>query len=153
MAYPLWYLVIKGSYLRFDRKIMQENKELKIYDYTVIGMFLNPEGFFTVKVSLDKNNKHKVILKFANKLIEDLFKNVISEEEIENKLNALLMANSKFLFIRLVRLALGSERIKTQLRANQTGIFILTGEKWQKIMDRIEQEELEAILAQGLEDI
>jgi hypothetical protein len=132
---------------------MQENKELKIYDYTVIGMFLNPEGFFSVKVSLDKNNKHKVILKFANKLIEDLFKNVISEEEIENKLNALLMANSKFLFIRLVRLALGSERIKTQLRANQTGIFILTGEKWQKIMDRIEQEELEAILAQGLEDI
>lgn len=132
---------------------MQENKELKIYDYTVIGMFLNPEGFFSVKVSLDKNNKHKVILKFANKLIEDLFKNVISEEEIENKLNALLMANSKFLFIRLVRLALGSERIKAQLRANQTGIFILTGEKWQKIMDRIEQEELEAILAQGLEDI
>ena len=131
---------------------MQENKELKIYDYTVIGMFLNPEGFFSVKVSLDKNNKHKVILKFANKLIEDLFKNVISEEEIENKLNALLMANSKFLFIRLVRLALGSERIKTQLRANQTGIFILTGEKWQKIMDRIEQEELEAILSQGLED-
>ena len=153
MAYPLWCLVIKGSYLRFDRKIMQENKELKIYDYTVIGMFLNPEGFFSVKVSLDKNNKHKVILKFANKLIEDLFKNVISEEEIENKLNALLMANSKFLFIRLVRLALGSERIKTQLRANQTGIFILTGEKWQKIMDRIEQEELEAILSQGLEDI
>jgi hypothetical protein len=50
-------------------------------------------------------------------------------------------------------LALGSERIKTQLRANQTGIFILTGEKWQKIMDRIEQEELEVILAQGLEDI
>jgi hypothetical protein len=132
---------------------MQENKELKIYDYTVIGMFLNPEGFFSVKVSLDKNNKHKVILKFANKLIEDLFKNVISEEEIENKLNALLMANSKFLFIRLVRLALGSERIKTQLRANQTGIFILTGEKWQQIMDRIEKEELEAILAQGLEDI
>jgi hypothetical protein len=78
---------------------------------------------------------------------------VISEEEIENKLNALLMANSKFLFIRLVRLALGSERIKTQLRANQTGIFILTGEKWQQIMDRIEKEELEAILAQGLEDI
>jgi hypothetical protein len=132
---------------------MQENKELKIYDYTVIGMFLNPEGFFSVKVSLDKNNKHKVILKFANKLIEDLFKNVISEEEIENKQNALLMANSKFLFIRLVRLALGSERIKTQLRANQTGIFILTGEKWQQIMDRIEKEELEAILAQGLEDI
>jgi len=153
MAYPLWYLVIKGSYLRFDRKIMQENKELKIYDYTVIGMFLNPEGFFSVKVSLDKNNKYKVILKFANKLIEDLFKNVISEEEIENKLNALLMANSKFLFIRLVRLALGSKRIKAQLRANQTGIFILTGEKWQKIMDRIEKEELEAILAQGLEDI
>ncbi len=132
---------------------MQENKELKIYDYAVIGMFLNPEGFFAVKVSLDKNNKHKVILKFANKLIEDLFKNVISEEEIENKLNTLLMANSKFLFIRLVRLALGSERIKAQLRANQTGIFILTGEKWQKIMDRIEQEELESILAQGLEDI
>ena len=129
-----------------------EDKELKIYDYTVIGMFLNPEGFFSVQVSLDKNNKHKVILKFANKFIEDLFKNVISEEEIENKLNALLMANSKFLFIRLVRLALGSERIKTQLRANQTGIFILTGEKWQKIMDRIEQEELEAILSQGLED-
>lgn len=132
---------------------MQEDKELKIYDYTVIGMFFNPEGFFSVKVSLDKKDEHKIILKFANKLIEDLFKNLLSEEEIENKLNALLMANSKFLFIRLVRLALGSERIKTQLRANQTGIFILTCEKWQQIMDRIAKEELEAILAQGLEDI
>lgn len=130
-----------------------EDKELKIYDYTVIGMFLNPEGFFSVKVSLDKKDEHKIILKFANKLIEDLFKNLLSEEEIENKLNALLMENNKFLFIRLVRLALGSERIKTQLRANQTGIFILTSEKWQQIIDRIEQEELEAILTQGLEDI
>jgi hypothetical protein len=132
---------------------MQEDKELKVYDYTVIGMFLNPEGFFSVKVSLDKKDKHKLILKFAVKLIEDLFKNAVSEEEIENKLNALLMENNKFLFIRLVRLALGSERIKTQLRANQTGIFILTSEKWQQIIDRIEQEELEAILTQGLEDI
>jgi len=130
-----------------------EDKELKIYDYTVIGMFLNPEGFFSVKVSLDKKDEHKIILKFANKLIEDLFKNLLSEEEIENKLNALLMENNKFLFIRLVRLALGSEKIKTQLRANHTGIFILTPEKWQKIMYRIEQEELEAILVQGLEDI
>jgi len=130
-----------------------EDKELKIYDYTVIGMFLNPEGFFSVKVSLDKKDEHKIILKFAIKLIEDLFKNFISEEEIENKLNALLMENKKFLFIRLVRLALGNETIKTQLRANQTGVFIIDREKWQKIMDRIEQEELEAILAQGLEDI
>ena len=132
---------------------MQEDKELKIYDYAVIGMFLNPEGFFSVKVSLDKKDKHKIILKFANKLIEDLFKNLLSEEEIENKLNALLMANNKFLFIRLVRLALGKGSVKAQLRANQTGIFILTSEKWQQIMERIEQEELEAILAQGLEDI
>jgi len=129
-----------------------EDKELKIYDYTVIGMFLNPEGFFSVKVSLDKKDEHKIILKFAIKLIEDLFKNFISEEEIENKLNALLMENKKFLFIRLVRLALGNETIKTQLRANQTGVFIIDREKWQKIMDRIEQEELEAILSQGLED-
>ncbi len=81
---------------------MQEDKELKVYDYTVIEMFLNPEGFFSVKVSLDKKDKHKLILKFAVKLIEDLFKNAVSEEEIENKLNALLMANNKFLFIRLV---------------------------------------------------
>ena len=130
-----------------------EDKELKIYDYTVIGMFLNPEGFFSVKVSLDKKDEHKIILKFANKLIEDLFKNFISEEEIENKLNALLMENNKFLFIRLVRLALGSERIKTQLRANQTGIFILTSEKWQKILKNLKEEKLEAILAEGLEDI
>jgi len=130
-----------------------EDKELKIYDYTVIGMFLNPEGFFSVKVSLDKKDEHKIILKFANKLIEDLFKNLLSEEEIENKLNALLMENNKFLFIRLVRLALGSERIKTQLRANQTGIFILTSEKWQKILKNLKEEKLEAILAEGLEDI
>lgn len=130
-----------------------EDKELKIYDYTVIGMFLNPEGFFSVKVSLDKKDEHKIILKFANKLIEDLFKNLLSEEEIENKLNALLMENNKFLFIRLVRLALGSERIKTQLRASQTGIFILTSEKWQKIFKKLKEEKLEAILAEGLEDI
>lgn len=132
---------------------MQEDKELKIYDYTVIGMFLNPEGFFSVKVSLDKKDEHKIILKFANKLIEDLFKNLLSEEEIENKLNALLMENNKFLFIRLVRLALGNERVKTQLRANQTGIFILTSERWQKIFKKLKEEKLEAILAEGLEDI
>jgi len=130
-----------------------EDKELKIYDYTVIGMFLNPEGFFSVKVSLDKKDEHKIILKFANKLIEDLFKNLLSEEEIENKLNSLLMENNKFLFIRLVRLALGSERIKTQLRASQTGIFILTSEKWQKILKKLKEEKLEAILAEGLEDV
>lgn len=130
-----------------------EDEELKIYDYTVIETFLNPEGFFSVKVRLHKKNKHKVLFKFAIKLIEDLFKNFISEEEIEKKLNTLLMENKKFLFIRLVRLALGNETIKTQLRANQTGVFIIDCEKWQKIMDRIEQEELEAILAQGLEDI
>lgn len=130
-----------------------EDKELKIYDYTVIGMFLNPEGFFSVKVSLDKKDEHKIILKFANKLIEDLFKNLLSEEEIENKLNALLMENNKFLFIRLVRLALGNERVKTQLRANQTGIFILTSERWQKIFKKLKEEKLETILAEGLEDI
>lgn len=130
-----------------------EDKELKIYDYTVIGMFLNPEGFFSVKVSLDKKDEHKIILKFANKLIEDLFKNLLSEEEIENKLNALLMENNKFLFIRLVRLALGNERVKTQLRANQTGIFILTSERWQKIFEKLKEEKLEAILAEGLEDM
>jgi hypothetical protein len=132
---------------------MQEDKELKVYDYTVIGMFLNPEGFFSVKVSLNKKDKHKLILKFALELIEDLFKHAVSEEETENKLNALLMENNKFLFIRLVRSALGNEGIKAQLRANQTGIFILTSEKWQQIMERIEKEELESILAQGLEDI
>ena len=130
-----------------------EDKELKIYDYTVIGMFLNPEGFFSVKVSLDKKDEHKIILKFTNKLIEDLFKNLLSEEEIENQLNALLMENNKFLFIRLVRLALGNERVKTQLRANQTGIFILTSERWQKIFKKLKEEKLEAILAEGLEDI
>jgi len=130
-----------------------EDKELKIYDYTVIGMFLNPEGFFSVKVSLDKKDEHKIILKFANKLIEDLFKNLLSEEEIENQLNALLMENNKFLFIRLVRLALGNERVKRQLRANQTGIFILTSERWQKIFKKLKEEKLEAILAEGLEDI
>jgi hypothetical protein len=153
MAYPSWYLVIKGVILILIGKWVMEDKELKIYDYTVIGMFLNPEGFFSVKVSLDKKDEHKIILKFANKLIEDLFKNLLSEEEIENKLNALLMENNKFLFIRLVRLALGSERIKTQLRANQTGIFILTSEKWQKIFKKLKEEKLEAILAEGLEDV
>ena len=132
---------------------MQEDKDLKIYDYTVIGMFLNPEGFFSVKVSLDKKEQHKIILKFAGNLIDDLFKTSLSEEEIEYKLNALLMANNKFLFIRLVRLALGNERIRAQLRANQTGIFIITGEKWQKITERLKQEELEHILAQGVKDI
>jgi hypothetical protein len=36
------------------------------------------------------------------------------------------------------------------LRTDQNGVFSIDLKKWQKIMDRIEQEELEAILAQGV---
>jgi hypothetical protein len=39
------------------------------------------------------------------------------------------------------------------LRTDQNGVFSIDLKKWQQIMDRIEQEELEAILAQGLADI
>ena len=61
-----------------------KTNESQLHDYTVIGMFLNPEGFFDVKVSLNKKEKFKVILKFASNLIEDLFGSSLSEEEVNH---------------------------------------------------------------------
>ena len=77
----------------------------------------------------------------------------LSEEEIEYKLNTKLMENGKFLFFRLVRYAIGNQRVQTQLKTNQNGVFIITADKWQTIMEKIDNEELQAILAHGLEDV
>ena len=63
------------------------------------------------------------------------------------------LKKERFLLIRLVRLALGHPIIKKQLRTDQHGVFSIDLIKWKQIMDRIEKEELESILAQGLEDI
>ena len=120
-----------------------------MFDYTVAGMYSNPEGFFSVKVNLGKKEKYKIILKFSNELIEKIINNVSSKDETEDNLNFLLMENDKFLFIRLVRIALGNEAIKIQLRAKQNGMFIIDSPRWQQIMNKIEREELELILAEG----
>jgi hypothetical protein len=124
-----------------------------MYEYQIEEIFLHSEGYAEVKVSLDIEKDYKIILRFTKGFIEDFILGVASEEEVKSKLENLLLKKERFLLIRLVRLALGHPIIKKQLRTNQNGIFGIDLIKWQKIMDRIEQEELEAILAQGLEDI
>ena len=124
-----------------------------MYEYQIEEIFLHSESYAEVKVSLDIERKYKIILKFTKGFIENLILGVASEEEVKSKLENLLLKKDKFLLIRLVRLALGHPIIKKQLRTEQNGIFGIDLIKWQQIMDRIEQEELEAILAQGIEDI
>lgn len=124
-----------------------------MYAYEIEEISLHSEGYAEVKVSLDIAKKYKIVLKFTNGFIENLILGVASEEEVKGNLENLLLEKDKFLLIRLVRLALGHPIIKKQLRTNQNGVFSIDLKKWQKIMDRIEQEELEAILAEGLEDI
>ena len=123
-----------------------------MYEYQIEEIFLHSEGYVEVKVSLDIERKYKIMLKFTKGFIENLILGVASEEEVKSKLENLLLKKDKFLLIRLVRLALGHPIIKKQLRTDQNGVFSIDFKKWQQIMDRIEQEELEAILAQGLED-
>jgi predicted ATP-grasp superfamily ATP-dependent carboligase len=50
-------------------------------------------------------------------------------------------------------MALGNEEVKQDLRDGKNGIFEINYIKWKKIVNKVEQEELEAILAQGIEDI
>lgn len=124
-----------------------------MYEYQIEEIFLHSEGYAEVKVSLDIERKYKIILKFTKGFIEDFILGVASEEEVKTKLEHLLLNKDKFLLIRLVRLALGHPIIKKQLRTDQNGVFSIDLIKWQKIVNKVEQEELEYILAQGLEDI
>ncbi len=124
-----------------------------MYEYQIEEIFLHSEGYAEVKISLDIERKYKIILKFTNGFIEDLILGVASEEEVKSKLENLLLKKERFLLIRLVRLALGHPIIKKQLRTHQNGVFSIDLAKWKKIVSKVEQEELEYILAQGLEDI
>jgi hypothetical protein len=124
-----------------------------MYEYQIEEIFLHSEGSAEVKISLDIERKYKIILKFTNGFIEDLILGVASEEEVKSKLENLLLKKERFLLIRLVRLALGHPIIKKQLRTHQNGVFSIDLAKWKKIVSKVEQEELEYILAQGLEDI
>lgn len=124
-----------------------------MYEYQIEEIFLHSEGYAEVKISLDIERKYKIILKFTKGFIEDFILGVASEEEVKNKLENLLLKKERFLLIRLVRLALGHPIIKKQLRTNQNGVFSIDLVKWKKIVSKVEQEELEYILAQGLEDI
>ena len=64
-----------------------------------------------------------------------------------------LTENNNFYLIRLTRIALGNEGVKEDLRSGKNGIFEINYIKWRKIVNKVEQEELESILAQGIEDI
>jgi len=124
-----------------------------MYEYQIEEIFLHSEGYAEVRVSLDIERKYKIILKFTKGFIEDFILGVASEEEVKNKLENLLLKKDKFLLIRLVRLALGHPIIKKQLRTHQNRVFSIDLVKWKKIVNKVEQEELEYILAQGLKDI
>lgn len=121
-----------------------------MYKYSIISTNLAPQGYFLIKVSLNEKHEHIIVFKFMNGFIKDLLNNAPSQEEIENTLKPILKENDNFLLIRLVRIALGNETIKEQLRAKQNGIFSIDTLKWQQILNKVKEEELELILAQGL---
>lgn len=108
------------------------------------------ENSTSVKICLDVKNKHKLILKIANGIIEERINSLPTAERIKEALETLLTENDDFLLIRLIRLALGNEAVKNQLRARKTGVLIVDYIKWEKIQIKIEQEELEAILVNGI---
>ena len=88
-----------------------------------------------------------------NGFIEDLVNEVPSEEDVKNKLKKLLTEDDNLYLIRLTRIALGNELIKTQLKDKKNGIFSIDSIKWKKIVNKIEEEELDLILEQGIRDL
>lgn len=124
-----------------------------MYEYQIEEIFLHSEGYAEVKVSLDIEKDYKIILRFTKGFIEDFILGTASEEEVKTKLEHLLLNKHKFLLIRLVRLALGHPIIKKQLRTDQNGVFSIDLSKWKQILKKLKEEKLEAILAEGLEDV
>lgn len=124
-----------------------------MYEYQIEEVFLHSEGYAEVRVSLDIEKDYKIILRFTKGFIEDFILGVASEEEVKTKLEHLLLNKDKFLLIRLVRLALGHPIIKKQLRTDQNGVFSIDLAKWKQILKKLKEEQLETILAEGLEDV
>jgi len=124
-----------------------------MYEYEIKDMYLDLEKYFSVKVSLDKGEKYFIILNFVNGFIDDFISDGPSENKIKNVLKKILTENNNFYLIRLTRIALGSEEVKQDLRTGKSAMFEINYIKWKKIVNKVEQEELEAILSQGLEDI
>ena len=120
--------------------------------YKIQSMQMHSEGYVTVKVSLDSKDKHIIVLKFMNGFIEDLIDGAPSEEEIKNILEKLLTDDDNLYLIRLTRIALGNDLIKKQLKASQNGIFGIDSTKWKKIVGKVEEEELDLILTEGLSE-
>lgn len=123
-----------------------------MYKYEIESMQLmhELEENFIIHITLDSKKKHRIVLKFTRSFIDDLFKGAPSGEEIEKWFKKILSENDNFLLIRLTRIALGNESIKKQLKMQENGLFSIDYRKWQEIMKRIEDEELELILAEGL---
>jgi hypothetical protein len=124
-----------------------------MYEYQIEEIFLHSEGYVEVKVSLNIEKDYKIILRFTKGFIEDFILGTASEEEVKTKLEHLLLNKDKFLLIRLVRLALGHPIIKKQLRTDQNGVFSIDLSKWKQILKKLKEEKLEAILAEGLDDV
>jgi len=124
-----------------------------MHTYEIKDMYLSSEKYFSVKITLDKGEKYFIILNFVNGFIDDFISDGPSENKIKNVLKKILTENNNFYLIRLTRIALGNEGVKEDLRSGKNGIFEINYIKWRKIVNKIEQEELESILAQGIEDI
>lgn len=123
-----------------------------MYQYKIQSIQMHSEGYVAVKVSLDSKSEHIIVLRFTNGFIEDLIDGVPSEEEIKNMLQKLLTDDDNLYLIRLTRIALGNDLIKKQLKARQNGIFGIDSTKWKKIVGKVEEEELELILTEGLSE-
>jgi hypothetical protein len=121
-----------------------------MHEYEIKDMYLNLEKYFSVKITLDKKEKYFVILNFVNGFIDDFISDGPSENKIKNTLKKILTENNNLYLIRFTRIALGSEKVKQDLRNGKNGIFEINYIKWKQIVNKVEEEELELLLAEGL---
>lgn len=131
-----------------------------MHEYTIKDIYFSREEYISVKVALNLVDEHKVVLKFMNGFVKGFSNRDQTEDEVKDELKKVLLANDKLLLIRLVRIALGQEAIKKQLRAKENGVFEINHTKWDKVLSNIKEEKeklakdrLELLLAEGLSEL
>ena len=128
-----------------------------MYEYEIEEICVLSENKYSVEISLDTNGLYTLIVIFD--FPSDFFDDCITGYAT-SALKEMLTDNYNLYLIRITRIALGNEKVKNDLRKRKEATFKINYEKWGKIFDQVqreqlelEQKELEAILAEGLKDI
>jgi hypothetical protein len=93
---------------------------------------------YIARVSLDLEEDHLISLIFKDEIIIHLIKESFSKEETEKKLKVELTKDNNFILNKLVKLALDDEVVKEKLRSKGIGVFNVSFEKYQEILEEIE---------------